>query len=87
MVSNSPELSLDLSPPVSRSDPDFLTRFQLFEDIDLEELGKLNDFISRLEDEVNKIKAFKRELPLSFLLLNNGSFVFLFILLGFSKNL
>lgn len=72
MVSNSPELSLDLSPPVSRSDPDFLTRFQLFEDIDLQELQKPNDFISRLEDEVNKIKAFKRELPLSFLLLNNA---------------
>jgi len=83
MVSNLPELSLDLSPPVSRSDPNNLTRFPLFEDVAFDELQKLNDFISGLEDEVNKIKAFKRELPLSFLLLNNGWFVFLLILLVF----
>lgn len=37
-----------------------------------EKLSKLDDYIKRLEDELRKIVAFKRELPLSMLLLNNG---------------
>ena len=37
-----------------------------------EKSSKLNGFVRVLEDELTKIHAFKRELPLSMLLLNDG---------------
>ncbi|KAF5956081.1 hypothetical protein HYC85_008937 [Camellia sinensis] len=37
-------------------------------------LLRLDDFVKRLEEEMTKIDAFKRELPLCMLLLNDGSF-------------
>lgn len=37
-----------------------------------EKLSKLDGYVQRLEDERRKIEGFKRELPLSMLLLNDG---------------
>ena len=37
-----------------------------------EKSSKLNGFVRVLEDELTKIHAFKHELPLSMLILNNG---------------
>lgn len=34
---------------------------------------KIQEFLARLEEERNKIEAFKRELPLCMQLLNNGT--------------
>ncbi|KAL8027706.1 hypothetical protein ABFX02_14G113200 [Erythranthe guttata] len=42
-----------------------------------EKISKLEDYVSRLDDEMKKIDAFKRELPLCMLLLNDGEFLFL----------
>lgn len=39
-----------------------------------EKLSKLDDYVQRLEDEMKKIDAFKRELPLCMILLNEGGF-------------
>lgn len=39
-----------------------------------EKSSKLNDYIKSLEDEMRKIDAFKRELPLCMLLLKDGLF-------------
>lgn len=36
---------------------------------------KIEDFLSRLEEERVKIDAFKRELPLCMQLLNNGTYI------------
>lgn len=62
MESQSPKLSLDLSPPWlggdQKKEPD--------------KSSELRDYISRLEDELRKIEAFKRELPLSVLLLTDA---------------
>lgn len=72
MVSNLPELTLDLSPPAaSPFIPDFLCCFPVAEKWDSDDLSKLNDFIHSLQNELNKVEAFKRELPLSVFLLND----------------
>lgn len=41
-----------------------------------EKLLKLDDYVIRLDDEMRKIDAFKRELPLCMLLLNDGPFYY-----------
>ena len=38
-----------------------------------EKLTRFDDLVKRLEDEMRKIDAFKRELPLCMILLNDGS--------------
>lgn len=64
-----PELSLDLRPSfVPKTITDFLRHLSSATD----RLATLHDFLARLEDELRKIHAFKRELPLSMLLLNDG---------------
>ncbi|TKY59128.1 hypothetical protein E2542_SST16205 [Spatholobus suberectus] len=63
------ELSLDLRPTfVPRTITDFLCDLSSAPD----KLATLHDFLARLEDELRKIDAFKRELPLSMLLLNDA---------------
>jgi len=63
------ELSLDLRLPfVPKTITDFLRHLSSAPD----SLAALHDFLARLEDELRKIHAFKRELPLSMLLLNDG---------------
>lgn len=41
-----------------------------------QKLSKLDDYVKKLEDEMRKIDAFKRELPLCMLLLNDGIWLF-----------
>ncbi|ESW28525.1 hypothetical protein PHAVU_003G293800 [Phaseolus vulgaris] len=63
------ELSLDLRPSsVPKTITDFLRHLSSASD----RLATLHDFLARLEDELRKIHAFKRELPLSMLLLNDA---------------
>ncbi|KAK7400836.1 hypothetical protein VNO78_12143 [Psophocarpus tetragonolobus] len=63
------ELSLDLRPTfVPKTITDFLSHLSSQPD----KLPTLHDFLARLEDELRKIDAFKRELPLSMLLLNDA---------------
>lgn len=50
---------------------DFLAELSDIRD-DFEKLSKLDDYVKKLEDEMRKIDAFKRELPLSMLLLSDG---------------
>lgn len=45
-----------------------------------EKVSKLDGFVKRLEEEMRKIDAFKRELPLCMLLLNDGWSSYIFIL-------
>lgn len=42
-----------------------------------ENFSKVDDYVKRLAEEIKKIDAFKRELPLCMLLLNEGSSPFL----------
>lgn len=72
------ELSLDLSLVcVPKTISECLKELSMVED-DGQKLSKLDDYLKRLEDERKKIDAFKRELPLCMLLLNDGmSSVFL----------
>ena len=82
------ELSLDLSlsfVPITISQ--FLGEVSRSRDRS-EKLRMLDDFIERLEDEMRKIDAFKRELPLCMLLVNDGGislWIFKF-LHNFEKN-
>ncbi|KAF1875210.1 hypothetical protein Lal_00007826 [Lupinus albus] len=64
------ELSLDLRPTfVPKTITHFLSTLPSSQN---NKLSLLNDFIARLEHEFRKIDAFKRELPLSMLLLNDA---------------
>ncbi|KAJ1436724.1 SANT/Myb domain [Sesbania bispinosa] len=49
-----------------------------------EKLAILEDFIQRLEDEMRKVEAFKRELPLCMLLVNDGA-VLLYLLYAITR--
>lgn len=66
------ELSLDSDLVfISKTIRDFILELSAIRDRS-EKLSKLDDYVKRLEDEMRKIDVFKRELPLSNLLLNNG---------------
>ncbi|MCD7472728.1 hypothetical protein HAX54_014059 [Datura stramonium] len=70
MGSIPPELSLDCRPTFfPTSITDFLRQLTLIRSVP-DKLSQIDDYITRLEDEMRKIDAFKRELPLccSFLL-------------------
>lgn len=74
MGSVPPELSLDFRPTfVPKSISDFLGEVSRIGDVS-ERTSKLEDFVKRLEEELRKIDAFKRELPLCMTLLNDGWF-------------
>ncbi|XP_045833013.1 myb family transcription factor EFM-like isoform X2 [Trifolium pratense] len=63
------ELSLDLRPAfVPKTIANFLYHLSTLQNTS-DKLSKLHDFVSRFEEELNKIQAFKRELPLCMLLL------------------
>ncbi|KAI3934014.1 hypothetical protein MKW92_031094 [Papaver armeniacum] len=71
-ASVTPELSLELKPTyVHKSINTFLREISVIGNVS-ERLSKLDDYIHRLEDEMKKIDAFKRELPLCMLLLNDA---------------
>ncbi|XP_023007485.1 transcription factor HHO6-like isoform X2 [Cucurbita maxima] len=72
MGSLSPELSLDFrSTFVPKSVTDFFKQVSMIDNVS-ERITKLNDFVKSLEDEMRKIDAFKRELPLCMILLKDA---------------
>lgn len=72
------ELNLDLGLGfVPKTVSELLREVSRIEDKSLK-LLKLDDFVKRLEDEMRKIDAFKRELPLCMLLLGDGKVVSFF---------
>ncbi|PQQ01933.1 myb family transcription factor EFM [Prunus yedoensis var. nudiflora] len=72
MGSVPPELSLDFRPTfVPKTISDFLREVSMIGNVS-ERLSKLDDFVKRLEEEMRKIDAFKRELPLCMFLLNDA---------------
>lgn len=79
MGSIPPELSLDLRPSyVPKTISDFLSGISRIGDVS-ERVTKLDEFLKRLEEEMRKIDAFKRELPLCMILLSDGWFGFIFL--------
>lgn len=78
MGSIPPELSLDVRPTfVPKRISEFLGELAAMGSVSEKKL-RIDDFVKRLEEEMKKIDAFKRELPLCMLLLNDGLFVFVF---------
>ncbi|CAK9179713.1 unnamed protein product [Ilex paraguariensis] len=72
MVSFPPELSLDVrSTYIPKTISEFIGEVSMIGNVS-ERLTKVDDFVKRLEEEMRKIDAFKRELPLSMLLLNDA---------------
>ncbi|XVF17733.1 hypothetical protein REPUB_Repub10bG0149100 [Reevesia pubescens] len=66
------ELSLDLNLVyVPKSISEFLKEVSKIKN-GFQRLSKISDYVKRLEDEMKKIDAFKRELPLCMLLLKDG---------------
>lgn len=71
----SPELSFDLKPSfLPETINGFLKEVAVIADAS-EKLEKVDHFLRRLEDEMNKIEVFKRELPLCMLLLKHAILV------------
>ncbi|XVE49149.1 hypothetical protein DITRI_Ditri01bG0059000 [Diplodiscus trichospermus] len=72
MGSVPPELSLDFRPTfVPKTISNFLKEVSLIGNVS-DKVSKLDAFVKRLEEEMRKIDAFKRELPLCMLLLNDA---------------
>ncbi|KAF2316606.1 hypothetical protein GH714_041947 [Hevea brasiliensis] len=66
------DLSLDFRPTyVPKTISDFLKEVSMIGDVS-DKVSKLDGFVKRLEEEMSKIDAFKRELPLCMLLLNDA---------------
>lgn len=67
------ELSLDVRPDfIPKTIGDFLREVADISDPS-RRFSRLEDLVKSLEEEMKKIDAFKRELPLSMLLLHDGS--------------
>ncbi|KAJ8766654.1 hypothetical protein K2173_001174 [Erythroxylum novogranatense] len=67
-----PELSLDFRPTfVPKTISDFLKELSVIGDVS-DKVSRVDGFVKVLEDEMRKIDAFKRELPLCMLLLNDA---------------
>ncbi|XP_031284632.1 transcription factor HHO6-like [Pistacia vera] len=72
MGSVSPELSLDFRPTfLPKTVTDFLREVSMIGNVS-DKVSKLDAFVKGLEEEMKKIDAFKRELPLCMLLLNDA---------------
>ncbi|XP_058190477.1 transcription factor HHO6 [Rhododendron vialii] len=72
MGSIPPELSLDVRPTfVPKRISEFLGELAAMGSVSEKKL-RIDDFVKRLEEEMKKIDAFKRELPLCMLLLNDA---------------
>ncbi|TYH78050.1 hypothetical protein ES332_D04G198800v1 [Gossypium tomentosum] len=66
------ELSLDFRPKfMPKTISNFLEEISLMGSVS-DKISKLDSFVKRLEEEMRKIDGFKRELPLSMLLLNDA---------------
>ena len=67
------QLNLDLTlASVPKTVSHFLNNVAQTKDMS-QKLSMLDDLVHSLEDEMKKVLAFKRELPLSILLLNDGN--------------
>lgn len=76
MGSVPPELSLNFKPTfLPKTVNDFLREVSMIGNVS-DKVSKLDAFVKGLEEEMKKIDAFKRELPLCMLLLNDGLFSF-----------
>ncbi|KAF5727237.1 transcription factor KAN3 [Tripterygium wilfordii] len=74
MGSLPPELSLDFRPTfVPKTISDFLKEVSVIGNVS-DKVSRLDEFVKGLEEEMKKIDAFKRELPLCMLLLNDAIF-------------
>ncbi|XP_022148673.1 transcription factor HHO6-like [Momordica charantia] len=72
MGSLPPELSLDFRPSfVPKTITDFFKEVSMIANVP-ERVAKLNDFVRNLEEEMRKIDAFKRELPMCMILLKDA---------------
>ncbi|KAL4383324.1 hypothetical protein GQ457_15G014020 [Hibiscus cannabinus] len=72
MGSVPPELSLDFRPTfVPKTITSFFKEVSLIGNVS-DKVSKLDTFVKRLEEEMRKIDAFKRELPLCMILLNDA---------------
>lgn len=70
-----PELSLDFKPTfIPKTITQFLGEISSIGSVS-EKILKIDDFINRFEAEITKIDAFKRELPLCMLLMNDGNLI------------
>ncbi|CAA3025138.1 Hypothetical predicted protein [Olea europaea subsp. europaea] len=79
------ELSLtcrqsEMKPYIPKTISEFLEEVSLISNSS-ERLSKLDDYVNRLQDEMKKIDAFKRELPLCMLLLTDNEFANIWVLL------
>ncbi|KAL3538902.1 hypothetical protein ACH5RR_002268 [Cinchona calisaya] len=87
MGSIPPELSLDFTPKIPsttassqntsfcyipKTIDEFFRQVSMMDGVVNDKLSKLDDYVKRLEDEMRKIDAFKRELPLCMLLLHDA---------------
>lgn len=76
-----PELGLDFrfppKPYVQKPIGRFLADVSKIHTVS-DKISKLDDYVNRLQDEMKKIDAFKRELPLCMLLLSDGAIHFPF---------
>lgn len=69
-----PEFDLNSSfVPVNISE--FLTELSMITDVS-ERAIKIDDYVLHLQEELHKVHAFKRELPLCMLLLNDGTYIY-----------
>lgn len=76
MGSVPPELSLDFRPTfVPKTISEFRKEVSMIGNVSERE-ARLEEFVKRLEEEMRKIDAFKRELPLCMNLLIDGWFLF-----------
>ncbi|XP_023769638.1 transcription factor HHO5 [Lactuca sativa] len=72
ILNPAPELSLDFKPTfIPKTISQFLGEVARIGSV-CEKILKVDDFVSRLETEIRKIDAFKRELPLCMLLMNDA---------------
>lgn len=72
ILNPAPELSLDFKPTfIPKTISQFLGEVARIGSV-CEKILKVDDFVSRLEIEIRKIDAFKRELPLCMLLMNDA---------------
>ncbi|KAI3675273.1 hypothetical protein L1987_84861 [Smallanthus sonchifolius] len=72
ILNPSPGLSLDFNPVViPKSISQFLGELSRIGSVK-EKLLQVNDFVNRLESETRKIEAFRREIPLCMLLINDA---------------
>ncbi|GAB4847020.1 hypothetical protein Ancab_026032 [Ancistrocladus abbreviatus] len=73
---NSPLLSLDLNPPdAPQTISDILRHLSFSDENNSYNLSELDDCIRELQDELKKIEAFKRELPITPIILNAGFYL------------